>query len=55
MIVEFVLIVQHPFLRPTHLIHFNGERYPRAEFKITYDGEALQNHTMDVRDLAPSP
>jgi len=26
----------------------------KAEFKITYDGEALQNHTMDVKDLAPA-
>ncbi len=24
------------------------------EFKISYDGQALQNHSMDVRDLAPS-
>lgn len=26
----------------------------KAAFKIAYDGEALRNHSMDVRDLAPA-
>lgn len=26
----------------------------RADFKLTYDGPALQNHEMDVRELAPA-
>ena len=25
-----------------------------AEFKVSYDGPALREHTMDVRDLAPA-
>lgn len=29
-------------------------RLSRADFTLTYDGPALQNHEMDVRDLAPA-